>query len=251
MAYERAYIPMKIVSISQGYGESSSTHKLSYALDLAGEDAGKDEVYAPFTCKVTKLYQPKDTNKHANTVWLTSVNKVLCPNGYYGYLTVSLTHPDEISQMKLGQIYKQGSVICKEGKTGNASGNNLHLEVSKGTSAGWSKKTKGNYSEYVIFNPVKAEEYLFLREDATLKNNTYKGTSYAFVKESDLTYKVRDVPSEPLLIHKTNDYNSNSVLKNGFLYNGNDVIKFYEVGEMAFIYHYELLGYVAKKYLKK
>lgn len=251
MAYQRAYIPMKVISISQGYGESSSTHKLSYALDFSGVDEGRDDIYAPFDCKITKLYQPGDTEKHANTVWLTSTKKVLSPNGYYGYLTISITHPDEISGMKLGQEFKQGEVVCKEGRTGSATGNHMHLEVSKGTTANWSLEKNGNYAEYVITNPVKIEEYLFLREDAIVRNNTYKGTKYNFIKESEITYKVKNVPSEPLLVHEKNDYDKASVLKEGFLYNGDDVIKFYDIGSMSYIYHYEMMGYVAKKYLSK
>ena len=84
MAYQRAYFPMDILNITQGYGSSSSTHKLSYALDFNGDSTKVEKVYAPFDCKITKLYQPKDTTKHANTVWLTSTKKVLSPNGYYG-----------------------------------------------------------------------------------------------------------------------------------------------------------------------
>ena len=33
MAYQRAYFPVKTISLSQGYGSGSSTHKLSYAID--------------------------------------------------------------------------------------------------------------------------------------------------------------------------------------------------------------------------
>jgi len=247
MAYQRAYLPMKIINVSQGYGSSSSTHKLSYALDLSGKDKNKDAVYAPFDCKITKLYQPSDTSKKATTVWLTSTNKVLSPNGYYGYLTISITHPSEIMNMKKGQKFKQGELICYEGMTGNASGNHIHLEVAKGKTAGWSKKSSGNYSEYVILNKVKGEEYLFLREDGKVKKNR----DLSFKKESDMTYVVVDVPSEPLLIHSKADYKSSTVIKNKGLNNGDEVILFYTVGSMAYIYHYSILGYVAMKYLRK
>lgn len=250
MAYQRAYFPMNVINVTQGYGPKSNHHKLSYALDLSGQDSGIDEIFAPFDCKITKLYQPKDTEKHANTIWLTSTQKVLSPNGYYGYITISITHPSEITNMKKGMIYNQGEKICNEGKTGNASGNHIHIEVSKGKTAGWSKKTAPNYDEYVISNPVKPEEYLFVKEDAKIKNDSYKGTKYKLIKESDITFKVTDIPSEPLLIHNKPNYNKNSVIDGG-LYNGDEVIKFYETNEMAYIYHYELMGYVAKKYLKK
>lgn len=251
MAYQRAYFPMKVINISQGYGNASGTHKLSYAMDLSGKDSGADEVYAPFDCKITKLYQPSDTRKHANTVWLTSTKKVLSPNGYYGYLTVSITHPSEISQMKLGTEYKQGEVICREGKTGNASGNHIHLEVSKGTAAGWSERRSGIYSEYVISNKVKPEEYLFVREDSVIRNTTYKGYKYRLIKESDITYVVLDVPSEPLNVHSSPDYKRDTIINNKGLKNGDEVIRFYIRNGLAYIYHYEIMGYVSNKYLKK
>ena len=251
MAYQRAYFPMDVINISQGYGSKSSTHKLSYAIDLSGDSKDSENVYAPFDCKITKLYQPGDIEKHANTVWLTSTKKVLSPNGSYGYLTISLTHPKEISNMKLGTKYKQGELICKEGKTGNATGNHVHIEVAIGKTAGWSKKTDGNYSEYVILNKVKPEDYLFVKEDSIIKNIEYKGDDYKLVKESELTYTVKDVPSEPLNVHKTPDFKSSTVLKNKGLYNGDEVIKFYDNGDLSYIYHYEIMGYVSSNYLKK
>jgi len=251
MAYQRAYFPMKVINLSQGYGARSKTHKLSYALDLSGKDSGKDAVYAPFDCKITKLYQPTNTNKNANTVWLTSTRKVLSPNGYYGYLTMSITHPSEITNMKLGTTFKQGELIMYEGRTGNASGNHIHIEVAKGTTAGWSRRVSGVYSEYVILNKVKPEDYLFVREDSIIKNTTYKGYKYHFIKESDITYKVVDVPSEPLYIHKLPNIRSSSIIKGVGLKNGDEVIKFYTRDNMAYIYHYEILGYTTSKYLEK
>lgn len=251
MAYQRAYFPMDILNITQGYGSSSSTHKLSYALDFNGDSTKIEKVYAPFDCKITKLYQPKDTVRHANTVWLTSTKKVLCPNGYYGYLTISLTHPKEISKMKMGKRYKQGEVLCTEGKTGRATGYHIHLEVARGKMAGWSLKRKGNYNEYVILNGVKPEEYLFLREKCLVKQTVYKGKKYNFFKESALTYIVKGVPSEPLYIHNKANFRADSVIKRKGLKNGDEVIYFYQKGQLAYIYHYETLGFVALKYLKR
>lgn len=251
MAYQRAYFPMDVINISQGYGSKSATHKLSYALDLAGDSKNDENVYAPFDCKITKLYQPVDLEKHANTVWLTSTKKVLSPNGYYGYLTISLTHPEEISNMKLGTKYKQGEFICKEGKTGRATGFHVHIEVAKGKTAGWSKKTAGNYSEYVILNKVKPEDYLFVKEDSKIKNTKYEGDNYKLIKESQLTYTVKGVSSEPLNVHKTPDFKSSTIIKDKGLYNGDEVIKFYESGDLSYIYHYEIMGYVSSNYLEK
>lgn len=147
MAYQRAYFPIKTLKLSQGYGLNSSTHKLGYQLDFAGIQ----EVYAPFDCKVTKLYQPKDTVNHANTVWLTSTKKVLCRNGVYDYLTISLTHPSEISNMKLGAKYNQGAKICTTSKmTGKATGSHLHLELAKGKTANWVLTKKMVYQNMLL-----------------------------------------------------------------------------------------------------
>ena len=189
---QRAYFPMNVINLTQGYGDKTSTHKYSYALDLAGKDSGSDDVFAPFDCKITKLYQPSDTKNHANTVWLTSLNEVECANGYKGYLTISITHPSEISKMKLGTIYKQGDKICTEGKTGNASGNHIHLEVGKGKNCGW-ENIKNNW---IITNKVKPEEYLFIKKNSTIKNDTYKGDKYNFIVEKD----------DPIFEDNTNDY---------------------------------------------
>ena len=48
-----------------------------------------------------------------------------------------------------------------------------------------------------------------------------------------------------LLIHNTNDYNSRSVIKGEGLNNGDQVIRFYNSGSMSYIYHWEIMGYVA------
>lgn len=251
MAYQRAYFPMKYLKVTQGYGLFSSSHKYSYALDLAGKDEKADEIYAPFDCKISKLYQPTNTKTNANEVWLTSTKKVLCPNGYYGYLTISITHPSEISKMKLGTTYKQGQLICTEGKTGNASGNHIHLEVSIGKIAGWDIIKKGKVEYYVNKNRVKPEEYLFVKEDSIILSNKHKGSCGKLIKESDITYRVVNVPSEPLWIHKSADYKDSTILDKKGLKNGDEVIGFYKKGSLMYIYNYERMGYTASKYLKK
>ena len=234
MAYQRAYFPTKIIDLSQGYGSKTSTHKYSYALDLAGTY----DVLAPFDCKVTKLYVKKG---HSYEVWLTSTNKVLCVNGYYGYLTISFTHPEDISKLKVGQKFKQFDKVCNTKKmTGVSTGSHLHLELSKGTKAGWQVIN----GDYVNVNKIKPEEYLFIKEETIIKDNEYKGDKYKFIKESDLTYKVYNVPSEPLLIRNKLGF------KIGKLYNGDEVIKF-DNNAKCLVYHYSVLGYTYSKYLKR
>lgn len=180
---QKAYFPMKNLKISQSYGVG--THKYSYAIDLCGKDGGAENVFAPFDCKITKLFQPADTKKNSNTMWITSTEKVLSPNGEYDYLTIAITHPNEISKMKVGTKFKAGEVMCKEGTTGGV-GNHIHLEVSKGTKAGW-VYTNGYY---VNVNKVKPEQYLFVKKDSVILDSNYKGTKIKFVVDKDVTKKV-------------------------------------------------------------
>lgn len=237
--YQRAYFPMEVLTLTQGYGSTSSTHVYSYALDLAGKDAGRDNIYAPFDCKVTKLYVKAG---HAYTVWLTSTTKVLCANGVYDYLTMAITHPSEIAKMKVGQTFKQGTKILTEGNTGVSSGYHCHLELSLGTKAGWQIINK----HYVNVNKVKPEEYLFAYDNATIKKNVYKNKTYKFKKEKDMYMSVNS--KDGLNIHKTPDFKKSSII--GTLKNGQGVTVFKKTGSMSLVYSYGLLGYVSSKYLK-
>ena len=244
MAYQRAYFPTKTINLTQGYGLLSSTHKWSYALDLGG----KYKPFAPFDCKVTKVYAPTNT-LHSREVWLTSTKKVLCANGVYDYLTMSITHPAGIIKMKVGQTFKQFESlgITTEVMTGTSTGSHCHIELSLGKKAGWDEEVIKKHKAYVNVNRIKPQEYLFITEDSVVKNDKYKLSTYHFIKESELTYKVVGVPSEPLYI-RSDKYPKGKVV--GKLYNGDEVIKF-DNNKYCLVYHYGVLGYTSKKYLKK
>ena len=242
MAYQRAFVPTKHIYIGQGYGLLSKTHKYSYALDLSGDYS----LFAPFDCKVTKKYNPVSLKK-AKEVWLTSTKKVLCSNGYYGYLTMSITHPKGINKLEVGQTFKQYDSLglTTTEMTGSYSGNHAHIELSLGKETGWDKNIIDKYGEYVNVNRVKPEEYLFATEDSKIIKETYKLKTYHFIKQSEITYKVVNVSDPPLYIR---DKETNNVI--GKLYNGNEVLKFNN-NTRCLVYHYDVLGLTYKKYLKK
>lgn len=235
---------MKDLKVSQSYGADTSTHKNGYQIDLCGVDGGKSPVYAPFDCKVTKVYCPKGKSYE---VWLESTKPVLCKNGYYGYLTLSITHPSEIAKLKVGQKFKQHQHIMYEGKEGGATGNHIHLELSLGRwCSGWDKIN----GDYVNKKKIQPDEYLFATEDSVIYSSNYKGKKITFIKESEITKKVTGVKDEPLNIHNKPNTSKLSVIKNKGLYNGEEVIQFFKTGTMSYVYHYETLGYVVSKYLK-
>lgn len=248
MAYQRAYFPSNKISLSQGYGLLSYSHQHTYALDLGGTQ----KLFAPFECVVKKVYAPKkedgklDTS-HSFEVWLASKNKVLCANGYYGKITIAITHPKKISKLKVGQVFKQFEDlgIDTSEMTGVRTGNHYHLEVGLGTQNGWDASIIKKYGKYVIPKAVPPQEYLFVNNNATIGNTKYKLKTYKFIKEKDITYKVKGVPSEPLAIR---DAKTDKII--GKLYNGNEVLKF-DNKTRCLVYHYEALGLTYKKYLKK
>lgn len=246
MAYQRCYFPMKVLTLSQGYGASSSTHKYSYAMDFCGKDAGKDEVYAPFDCKVTKVFAKKGKSYE---VWLCSTKKVLCANGHYGIMTMSITHPSEIKNMKVGQKFSQGDFICHEGKEG-ATANHIHLELSTGNSSGWDTKKVNGVTYYFNKNKVKPDEYLFVREDTEIKKTKYKNTTYKFKKESDITKIIYNVKNPPLNMHSKPNIKKSSIIKGAGLKNGDDVIYFGIEEGMNKVYRCSHLGYIAKGHIK-
>lgn len=234
-AYQRAYFPLKTMNLTQGYGALSYSHANTYALDFGG----KHEIYAAFDCKVTKLYVKEG---HSNEVWLTSTKKVLCCNGYYGYLTIAYVHPDDIRKLKVGQKFKQGELVCTTNKmTGNVTGPHLHLELAVGTEAGWEPGNKN----YAIKNRVKPEEYLFAYDDAVIGKDTYKLKKYTFKKEKDMLYDIKD----DVYVHRTADFKVDTRI--GEFKKGRQAIVFGSKNKSYFAYSWGIEGYVAKNYLKK
>jgi len=79
---EKAHFPMKYMNITQGVNGSYS-HKGTNAIDLAGKDSKIDNVFAPFTGIIKKIY-----TKNGNFVWLESCDKVQYADGTIDYMTV-------------------------------------------------------------------------------------------------------------------------------------------------------------------
>lgn len=169
----KALFPMTYLNISQGYGVG--THKGSYAIDNVGKDKGIDNVYAPFDCKIKKIW----LNGH--TVWVESLAPVQWANGTVAKATMSFTHDNTVSNLRVGQVIKQGQVFYQEGTAGFATGNHVHIECAKGSfvGTGW---FLNRFNFWTINNMVKPESLLFITSKTKVVNTGgYKWTKATVV----------------------------------------------------------------------
>lgn len=123
--YEALLFPMEYLTITQG--DNEGTHLGTYAIDNAGKDLGIDPVYAPCTMKCMAI-----DAAHGNAVWFQSVNIVILADGSLDYVTFMFIHDDQIKDLAVGKVFVQGTQCYDEGKSGEATGNHVHMEVAKG-----------------------------------------------------------------------------------------------------------------------
>ena len=198
---EKPIYPLKNLRITQGYQEG--THRNSYAIDNAGLNNEIEDVYAPFSGTIKKIYE-----EDANEVWLESDNPVEYPDGTIDYMTVLFAHDNDISDLYVGKKVAQGKIFYQEGTKGNAIGNHCHIECGKGKfiEPGWIKNENGYY---VIINGKKPEECFWLKKDT----NIIDDYGYTFQTLEDnpveiLTPEIKEnvteqesTSDEPLLIY--------------------------------------------------
>ena len=123
---KRAYYPRPTMCITQGYN-SKYTHQGTFAIDDSGEDGGIDWLLAPFDCVVKKILN----KSYGIWLWVESLEKVECPNGYKGYLTMMIGHDNKVRH-KVGDIIKEGTKFKAEGTSGGTTGNHNHIELGLG-----------------------------------------------------------------------------------------------------------------------
>lgn len=160
---EKAVLLMETLNISQkANGEFS--HKGDKAIDISGNDTGIESLKAPFTGVIKRIY----TN--TNTVWLESVDKVRYADGTIEFMTVMIMHDNDISNLRVGDIIKQGNTYYDEGIKGYTTGNHIHLAIGKGkfTGNGWYQNSNGNW---VINNQYDVHKALYLLDSVKVLNS--------------------------------------------------------------------------------
>lgn len=148
---------MKYQNVSQiPYNVAGSSHYQLPAIDLCGEDLGKDCWRAEDGCyKVTAIFNssnngctyfsPCDSNGNPEIVKM--------PNGYVGYATIKMVHDICIKQT-VGHVYSKGEYIYQEGMAGQATGNHIHVEVAEGLQTTRYVDSNNNWRMPNEVNPV-------------------------------------------------------------------------------------------------
>lgn len=170
---EKAMYPIKTIRITQR--DHQGTHADCFATDEAGLDGGISSLFTPFTGVIKKIY-----TKDANEVWLESIEPVLFADGTKDYMTIMFCHDNDVSDLWVGKIIKQGEVFYQEGTKGYATGNHCHFECAKGkfTGTGWHKDNVGYWS---INNGKLVTDCLFVDDSYNIIQTL--GLNFKNVKE--------------------------------------------------------------------
>lgn len=160
--------PLKYMRITCRYDEGShAKHNINvtdgnidYPIDDAGRDTGRDPVYCP--CDEMRVTQIRGVGSGAttNTIWLVSTSKVVTPTFTdIAFLVLTHSNDDDIKNIKIGDTYKRGDIICYEGMDG-ATANHIHITCGQGNSDDW--LVNSNNSWVIKGNSKKPEEVFFI-----------------------------------------------------------------------------------------
>mgnify|MGYP004524721685 FL=1 len=182
--------PLKNMRITCRYDEGShKNHNVNvkdnivdYPIDDGGIDSGKDAIYCPCDEMRSTAIRGVGNSSVTNTIWLVSTSKVVTP-AFTDYVYITLTHSDDsdIRDLKIGQTFKRGEIICHEGVDGAAS-NHIHITCGRGESTTWKQNSNGSWVIYG--NSKKPEEVFFI--DRSFTNEIWGG----YLPWVELTQKV-------------------------------------------------------------
>lgn len=178
--------PMEVMTISQGVNDPFS-HAGTMNIDLSGKDGGSDPVFAP--ADITVKWFGGDSN--GIIVWTNE--PVLFADGTVDYASIRILHNNDISYLKVGQVFAQGDVFYHEGVAGWATGNHIHFNVAKGRTTTLIKHTEvaNGYSD--LKGSVHPASALFVNNTTIKQGLGYPWKTYtapAFAPMVDTANKV-------------------------------------------------------------
>lgn len=118
---------MDAVKITQVPGGDYS-HSGTQNFDVVGHN-GNSNIKAPFDCKVVAIYTSWNCG---NTVVIESLNPVQYADGTVDYMSMAFAHDNDISNLKRGQVIKQGEVFYQTGNYGQVTGVHSHVTCIRG-----------------------------------------------------------------------------------------------------------------------
>lgn len=188
--------PTKVMKITQNHTQgnhagNSGGKPWDFPVDEACEDTGRSLFYCPCDAmKVVRVYGVGSVG--TNTIWLESVSPVDMPCGR-DQITIMVMHPndDDLEKIKVGQVFRRGQPMFREGTDGNATGNHFHMAVGTGTinGNGWASNGKA-WVLTVSGKVLKANEAFFVDENTKiLKSGGYdwKMATNNYAKKVDNT----------------------------------------------------------------
>lgn len=163
--------PLREMKITQNYKGTTShlPHTTGspkdYPIDEGGKNTGKDPIYATCDLVIRRIY-----TAGTNTIWVRTAEKVKIANGKTDYVVMMLVHPDneDFSKLKVGQMFKKGSIICFEGSDG-ATANHIHIAVGLGDlkGNGWVQNSKGKWVLSTTGGTIKPEKCFYIDREFT------------------------------------------------------------------------------------
>ena len=169
--------PLKNMRITCRYDEFS--HKkhnvgvadgnIDYPIDDGGIDTGRDPIYCP--CNEMKVTAIRGVgNGSTNTIWLVSTTPVITPTFTdIAFMTLTHSNDSDFANIKVGDVFKRGDVICYEGTDG-ATANHIHLVCGRGSSDNWIKNSNGSW--VITGLSMRPEDVFYIDKDFTTVLNT-------------------------------------------------------------------------------
>lgn len=184
--------PCKYMNISQNYNStfSHSIHTggtpVDYPIDEPCKDSGRDWLYCPCDeVEVKRIYGVQ--NGGTNTLWIESTTPVDMPCGR-DYITILIMHPedDDLRLLHVGQKFKRGEAICREGADGMATGNHFHLSFGKGhiKGNGWVTNSKKAWVLSTDGENIKPEYACYLDTNFTTVIQT-QGLNFQYLPSNE------------------------------------------------------------------
>lgn len=184
--------PCKVMRITQNYSGTTSHLPCStgkpkdYPWDEGCENTGRNYCYCPCDkMKVKRIYGVGSSG--TNAIWLQSTSKVVFADGTKNYFTLMIIHPndDDLKKIKVGQTFKRGEKICREGNDGTSS-YHFHFSAGKGkiSGNGWIRNNKGKYVLTTTDGTFKPEELFFVDKAFTKVVNS-KGLVFKNLPDND------------------------------------------------------------------